>query len=154
MKRMTKEECMQFLRGPVRTGKLATVRKDGQPLVVPVWYDLEGETVVFMTAQDSIKAKNMRRDPRVSLCVDDEVTPFAYVELEGTVVMSDDADQALDWATRIGGRYMGRELAETYGKINSGAGVLIVHITLTNMHGYKDITGRYPQPVQPQGPSR
>ncbi len=44
MERMTKEECMQFLRSPVRTGKLATVRKDGQPLVVPVWYDLEGDT--------------------------------------------------------------------------------------------------------------
>ena len=42
-----------FLRRPVRTGKLATVRQDGRPLVVPVWYDLEGETVVFMTAQDS-----------------------------------------------------------------------------------------------------
>ncbi len=145
---------MQFLRSPVRTGKLATVRKDGQPLVVPVWYDLEGETVVFMTAQDSLKARNMHRDPRVSLCVDEEVTPFAYVALEGTVVMSDDADQVRYWATRIGGRYNGQELAETYGKINSSAGVLIVHVTPTNMHGYKDVTGRYPQPAQPQGPSR
>lgn len=154
MERMTKEECMQFLRSPVRTGKLATVRQDGRPLVVPVWYDLEGETVVFMTARDSIKARNMHRDPRVSLCVDEEVTPFAYVALEGTVVMFDDADQVRYWATRIGGRYMGQELAETYGKINSSAGVLIVHMTPTNMHGYKDVTGRYPQPAQPQGPSR
>jgi PPOX class probable F420-dependent enzyme len=154
MERMSKEECLQFLRTPVRTGKLATVRKDGRPLIVPVWYDLEGETVVFMTARDSSKAKNMRRDPRVSLCVDDEVTPFAYVELEGTVVLSDDADQARYWATRIGGRYMGQELAETYGKINSGTGELIVHVTPTNIHGYKDVTGRYPQPAQPQGPSR
>lgn len=154
MERMTKEECMQFLCSPVRTGKLATVRQDGRPLVVPVWYDLEGETVVFMTARDSIKARNMHRDPRVSLCVDEEVTPFAYVALEGTVVMFDDADQVRYWATRIGGRYMGQELAETYGKINSSAGVLIVHMTPTNMHGYKDVTGRYPQPAQPQGPSR
>ena len=154
MERMSREECLQFLRSPVRTGKLATARKDGRPQVVPVWYDLEGETVVFMTAPDSLKAKNMRRDPRVSLCVDDEVTPFAYVELEGTVVLSDDADQARYWATRIGGRYMGQELAETYGKINSDAGVLIVHVTPTNMHGYKDVTGRYPQPAPPQGPSR
>src|SRR5262245_23914932 len=138
MERMTKEECMQFLRSPVRTGKLATVCKDGRPLVVPVWYDLEGETVVFMTAQDSIKARNMRRDPRVSLCVDDEVTPFAYVELEGTVVMSDDTDQALYWATRIGGRYMGTELAETYGKINSGAGVMMETVQQIQMHGYID----------------
>jgi PPOX class probable F420-dependent enzyme len=154
MKRMSKEECLQFLRTPVRTGKLATVRKDGRPLIVPVWYDLEGEILVFMTAQDSSKARNMRRDPRVSLCVDDEVTPFAYVELEGTVVLTDDADQARYWATRIGGRYMGQELAEAYGKINSGTGELIVHVTPTNLHGYKDVTGRYPQPAQPQGPSR
>jgi PPOX class probable F420-dependent enzyme len=154
MERMTKEECRQFLRSPVRTGKLATVRKDGRPLIVPVWYDLEGETIVFMTAPDSLKARNMRRDPRVSLCVDDEVTPFAYVALEGTVVMSEDADQGLYWATRIGGRYMGQELAETYGKINSGPGVLVVRVTPTSMHGYKDVTGRYPQPARPQGPSR
>jgi PPOX class probable F420-dependent enzyme len=154
MERMTMEECRRFLRSPVRTGKLATVRKDGRPLIVPVWYDLEGETVVFMTAQDSLKARNMRRDPRVSLCVDDEVTPFAYVELEGTVVMSDDADQVRYWATRLGGRYMGQELAEIYGKVNSGTGVLVVHVTPTHIHGYKDITGRYPQPARPQGPSR
>ncbi len=150
MERLTPEECRGFLRSPVRTGKLATVRKDGRPLIVPVWYDLEEETLVFMTGRDSIKAKNMRRDPRVSICVDDEVTPFTYVELAGTVVLSNDAHQMRYWATRIGGRYMGQELAETYGKINSGAGELIVHVTPTHLHGYKDLTGRYPQPAQLQ----
>ena len=55
MERMTPEECRSFLLSPVRTGKLATVRKDGRPLVVQVWYDLEGETLVFMTGRDSIK---------------------------------------------------------------------------------------------------
>lgn len=151
MERMTSEECRSFLRSPVRTGKVATVRKDGRPLIVPVWYDLEEETLVFMTGRDSIKAKNMRRDPRVSICVDDEVTPFTYVELAGTVVLSNDADQMRYWATRIGGRYMGQELAETYGKINSGAGELIVHVTPTHLYGYKDLTGRYPQPGRLQG---
>ena len=147
MERMTPEECWSFLRNPVRTGKLATVRKDGRPLVVPVWYDLEGEVLVFMTGPDSIKARNIRHEPRVSVCVDDEVTPFAYVELAGTAVMSDDADQGRYWATRIGGRYMGQALAETYGQINSGAGVLTVHVTPTHLHGHKDVTGRYPQPT-------
>ena len=151
MERLTPEECRSFLRSPVRTGKLATVRKDGRPLIVPVWYDLEEETLVFMTGRDSAKARNMRRDPRVSVCVDDEGTPFAYVELAGTVVLSNDADQMRYWATRIGGRYMGQELAEHYGKINSGAGELIVHVTPTQLHGYKDLTGRYPQPAQLQG---
>ena len=154
MERMTSDECRSFLRSPVRTGKVATVRKDGRPHVVPVWFDLEGETLVFMSEKGSIKGRNLRRDPRACLCVDDETTPFAYVQVEGTVVMSADAGQVLYWATRIGGRYMGQELAEVYGKVNSGAGVLVVRITPMNMHGYKDITGRYPQPAQPQRPSR
>ena len=147
MERMTPEECWSFLRSPVRTGKLATVRKDGRPLVVPIWYDLEDETLVFMIGHDSLKARNIRHEPRVSLCVDDEITPFAYVELSGTAVMSADADQGRYWATRIGGRYMGQALAETYGKINSGSGELIVHVTPTHLHGYKEVTGRYPQPT-------
>jgi len=146
MERMTREECWDFLRSPVRTGKLATLRKDGRPHIVPIWYDLEGETIVFMTGRGSLKGKNLRRDPRVSMCVDDEVTPFAYVELEGTAVVADDADQRLPWATQIGGRYMGRDLAKTYGEINSEEDQIIVRITPTHMHGYKDVTGRYPQP--------
>ena len=146
MERMTREECWDFLRRPVRTGKLATLRKDGRPHIVPIWYDLEGETIVFMTGRDSRKGKNLRRDPRVSLCVDDEVTPFAYVELEGTAVLSNDADQRLPWATRIGGRYMGQDLAETYGKLNNEEDQIIVRISPTHTHGYKDVTGRYPQP--------
>ena len=146
MERMTREECWDFLRSPVRTGKLATLRKDGRPHIVPIWYDLEGETIVFTTGRDSRKGKNLRRDPRVSMCVDDEVTPFAYVELEGTAVLSDDADQRLPWATRIGGRYMGQDLAEFYGNLNSEDDQMIVRITPTQMHGYKDVTGRYPQP--------
>ena len=44
------------------------------------------------------------------------VTPFAYVELSGTAVMSDDAERVRYWAARIGGRYMGQALAETYGQ--------------------------------------
>src|SRR5229473_2281609 len=89
------EECRSFLGSPVRTGKLATMRKDGRPSVVPVWFDLEGETLVFTTWHKSIKAASIRRDPRVCLCVDDETPPFAYVQVEGTAVMSDDADMVI-----------------------------------------------------------
>ena len=153
MERMTIDECRSFLRSPVRTGKVATVRKDGRPHVVPVWFDLEGETLVFMIEEGSLKGRNLRRDPRACLCVDEETTPFAYVQVEGTVVMSADADQVCSWATRIGGRYMGQELAETYGKINSYDGVRIVRLTPTTMHGYKEVTGWYPQPAQRQSSS-
>jgi PPOX class probable F420-dependent enzyme len=141
MKKMTPEECYSFLVSPVRTGKLATVRKDGRPHVVPVWFDFEGETLVFTTWYKSIKAASIRRDPRVCLCVDDETPPFAYVQVVGTAELSNDAEQLQYWATRIGGRYMGQDLAEAYGKRNSVAGELLVRVTPTNMYGYKDVAG-------------
>jgi PPOX class probable F420-dependent enzyme len=141
MKKMTTEECRSFLLSPVRTGKLATMRKDGRPYVVPVWFDLEGETLVFTTWHKSIKAASIRRDPRVCLCVADETPPFAYVQVEGTAVLSPDVEQVRYWATRIGGRYMGQALAEAYGKRNSVEGELLVRVTPTNMHGAKEVAG-------------
>ena len=73
--------------------------------------------------------------------MDDETPPFAYVQVEGTAVLSNEADQLRYWATRIGGRYMGQALAETYGKRNSVEGELVVRVKLTHMHGYKEVAG-------------
>src|SRR5713226_10461141 len=127
---MLTAEQRAFLMEQARTAKLATVRKDGRPHVVPIWFDLDGDTLVFTTGQTSIKAANIRRDPRVCLCVDDETPPFAYVQVEGTAVLSHEAEQLQYWATRIGGRYMGHAVAETYGQRNSVEGELVVRVTL------------------------
>ncbi|HLE24909.1 MAG TPA: PPOX class F420-dependent oxidoreductase, partial [Thermodesulfobacteriota bacterium] len=111
MQKMTKSEYRNFLLEGTRTGKLAMARNDGRPNVVPIWVDLDGDTIVFTTGGSSIKAFNMRRDPRVCVCVDDQIPPFAYVQIEGTAALTDNPDELLYWATRIGGRYMGAELA-------------------------------------------
>ena len=60
------------LADPARTAKLAVVRADGSPHVAPVWVDLDGDDVVFMTSADTLKGKAIRRDPRVSLCWDED----------------------------------------------------------------------------------
>jgi PPOX class probable F420-dependent enzyme len=128
MQKMTHHEYRNFLLEGTRTGKLATVRNDGRPHVVPIWFDFDGETIVSTTGGSSIKATNMRRDPRVCVCVDDQIPPFAYVQIEGTAAFTDNPDELLYWATRIGGRYMGAELAEAYGKRNSVEGELLVRV--------------------------
>src|SRR5579871_1354835 len=97
---------------PARTAKLAIVRADGAPHVAPVWVDLDGDMVVFMTSAHTIKGKAILRDPRVSLCWDDERLPFSFVTIAGTATLSTDPDELLRWGTRIGGRYMGEERAE------------------------------------------
>jgi hypothetical protein len=114
---------------PPHTGKLATVRSDGRPHVAPVWYALDDDgSIVFNTGESTVKGRNLRRDPRASLCVDDERPPFSYVVVEGTVEITDDLGEVRRWATEIGGRYMGEERAEEYGARNGVEGELLVRL--------------------------
>jgi PPOX class probable F420-dependent enzyme len=138
---MTKTEWREFLLQGTKTGKLATVRKDGRPHVVPIWFHLDGDDVVFTTGGGSLKYKNMKRDPRVSITIDDQTPPYSYVMIEGTVSFSEDPEELLRWATRIGGRYMGEDQAEAYGKRNSTPGEVIVRITPTKVSAHKDVAG-------------
>ena len=132
-------EIRAFLLEATRTGKLATVRADGRPHIVPIWFLLDGDTIVFATGEGSVKARNMRRDPRVCLCVDDEQPPFAFATVEGTATFSDNMQDLTIWATRIAGRYMGQQLAEQYGRRNAVPGELLVRITPTKVIFEKDI---------------
>ena len=138
MQHLTSEQCA-FLSQDTRTGKLATVRKDGRPHVVPIWFVLDGNELVFNTGERTVKAANMRRDPRVTICVDEEIAPYAYIQIEGIASFSDDPVELLKWATLIGGRYMGAELAETFGKRNGVPGELLVRVTPTRVLFKKDI---------------
>ncbi len=70
----------------------------------------------------------IRREPRVSLCVDDERPPFAFVMIRGTATISEDLDELLEAATRIGGRYMGADRATEFGRRNLVAGELLVRV--------------------------
>lgn len=133
---MTREEAFAFLAAePARTGKLALVRSDGAPIVVPVWFALDGEDLLFNTAVDNVKGRILRRDPRVALCVDDERPPFAFVTLHGTATLSEDPEELRAWATTIGGRYMGAERAEEFGARNGVPGELLVRVRVTRIRG-------------------
>lgn len=121
------------LAAPARTAKLAVVRADGSPHVAPVWVDLDGDDVVFMTSADTIKGKAIRRDRRVCLCWDDERPPHSFVTLAGTAATTDDPDELLRWATRIAGRYMGADRADEYGRRNAVPPEMVVRVTPTTV---------------------
>jgi hypothetical protein len=122
-------EVRDFLASsPPRTGKLATVRADGRPHVAPVWYVMEGDTIVFNTGESTVKGRNLRRDPRASICVDDERPPFSFVVVEGTAELTDDPDDLRTSASLIGARYMGAERAEEFGARNGVPGELVVRL--------------------------
>ena len=75
----------------------------------------------------------------VSLLVDDEQPPFAYVKLTGSVTVSEDLDELRHWATRIGGRYMGTSRAEEFGARNGVAGELLVRLHAARIDGLRGI---------------
>ena len=137
---MTLEDAKRFITSEARTGKIAVVREDGSPMVVPVWFDLDVDgSIVFTTWHETIKARSIRREPRVCICVDDEAPPFHYVRIDGKAQVIDDLELLRRWATRLAARYMGPDLADAYGKRNSVPGELVVRVTPLRIIGLAEI---------------
>jgi len=142
---MGDDDVVAFLEArPARTAKLATVRADGRPHIAPIWYALDRSTagpdapigdLVFNTGSDTVKGRNLERDPRLALCVDDDTPPFTFVIVEGTATLSEDPEALRHWATVIGGRYMGDDRAESYGARNGVPGELVVRLRPTRVTG-------------------
>lgn len=136
---MTKDQWQKFISEGTHTAKLSTVRADGSPHIAPVWFLLDGDDIVFNTGEDTVKGRNMARDGRVSLCVDDDRPPFSFVTLQGRAELSDRLEEVRDWATRIAARYMGEDLAEQYGARNGVPGELLVRVRIEKVIALADI---------------
>ena len=90
---------------------------------------------VLTTSADTVKGKAILRDPRVSLCWDDERPPFCFVIVAGVAKTSTDPDDLLAWSTRIAGRYMGLERADEYGRRNAVPPEMVVRVSPTRVVG-------------------
>ena len=141
MSSITDPEVRAFLAEGTRTGKLSFLSSSGHPLVAPVWFVLEGDALIFNTGRDTAKGRYLARDPRVSLCVDLEAPPYAFVQVQGEAEVTEDPDELVRTATMIAARYMGPERAEEYGKRNGVPGELVVRVRPTKVLSVFDMTG-------------
>lgn len=130
-----------FLTEGTRTGKLSFTSASGQPLVVPVWFVLEGDDVVFNTGRDTAKGRALARDPRTAICVDLEQPPYAFIQVQGVAELSGDPAELVRTATAIAARYMGPERAAEFGQRNGVPGELVVRIRPHKVLGVFDMTG-------------
>jgi PPOX class probable F420-dependent enzyme len=137
--RMNVDECYAFCAEPVRPAILATVRRDGRPHAAPIWFALDEGEFVFTTGRDTIKGRNLRRNPRLTLCVQDDRPPFSYVLVEGSAALNEDPQALVHWATSIGGRYMGAARADEYGTRNAVAGEMVVRVRVSRISGVRDV---------------
>jgi PPOX class probable F420-dependent enzyme len=133
------EDVIAFLSEGTRTAVLGWVAADGRPLAAPVWFVVDDGELVFNTGRETAKGRALARDPRVVMCVDNSNPPFAFVQVQGVATISEDPRQLLDTATRIGGRYMGADRAEEFGRRNGVPGELVVRVRPTKVHAAFDV---------------
>ena len=130
-----------FLAHGTRTGKLAYLAASGHPLVAPVWFIVEGDSLVFNTGSQTAKGRALARDPRASMCVDEEEPPYAFVQVQGEAELSEDPAELLRTATVIAARYVGADRAGEFGKRNAVPGELVVRLRPVKVLANFDITG-------------
>lgn len=97
------EAVRAFLAEP-RFAVLATINKNGLPQQSVMWFELRGEQIMMNTAQGRLKDRNIRRDPRVSVCWEDG---YKYLAITGTVELNDDQSVAQADIAALAHRYNG-----------------------------------------------
>lgn len=103
MKHSLTSTMRAFLEAP-RFAVLGTTNEDGTPHLTVLWYELQGDEIVFNVAESSYKARNLRRDPRAGTVIEDG---YRYVGMYGSVTLVDDQAIALDDVRRLAIRYRG-----------------------------------------------
>lgn len=123
-----------FLAEP-RFAVLATINRDGSPQQTVMWYDLEGDAILMNTAEGRIKADNLRRDPRVSICVEDG---YRYVTITGRACLIEDQERAQADIARLAIRYHGAERARSIAEQFRGQHriTILVPIERVSAHGF------------------
>ena len=133
MTSITDPEVSAFLMEGTRTGKLGYASDSGRPLVAPVWFIVEDGCAVFNTGSGTAKGRALARDPRATLCVDQEEPPFGFVQVQGEAELSEDPGELLRTATAIAARYMGPDRADEFGSRNGVPGEVVVRLRPTRV---------------------
>jgi PPOX class probable F420-dependent enzyme len=91
---LLKDETRAFL-------YLATLMRSGSPQVTPIWFNTDGTHILINSARGRIKDRNMRRDSRVALCIQDPSNAYRYIQVQGKVIeiTEQGADEHIDALT-------------------------------------------------------
>ena len=108
---LDKPDDIDSFLGGVHIARMATVREDGRPHIAPIWYMWKDGAIYMETGHDTVKAKNLRHDPRCAISVD--VTGGGmrnrYIIIEGEAEFIEDAEQVQKIVKQIYIRYLGEE---------------------------------------------
>ena len=112
-------------------GHVVTLNSDGKPQVTMVWMDVDGDEVLFNTAEGRKKTQNLRRDPRITVSVQSRSDPQAYALFHGKArVTEEGADPHID---KLAKRFLG---ADKYPFRQPGEKRLLVRISVDRIGGF------------------
>ena len=125
-KRMSRRERERFLAGR-HVAVLATLAPDGQPVLTPIWYLYRDGLLYMRTGVESLKARNISRDPRVTVCVQDERAPYRSLTLYGRASIEAEEEGL---AAAIARHYLGAAGGAAYLRVASQAVEQSAEVTL------------------------
>lgn len=130
---MTEQDLALFWREP-NLAKLATINPDGTPHVTPIWYLHDGLHVVMITRPTSRKVRNIRRDPRVTVCIDRPTPPYAGVVVQGRALLEDVAYQEI--AVPMAVRYLGTDAGRLVGAEYARNDVMTIRVAIDRLSSW------------------
>jgi PPOX class probable F420-dependent enzyme len=124
---MELDAAQTFLAAP-RIGVLAVARASGPPIASPLWYWYEpGGDVVISVERHGAKAKALRATGVASLCAQSDELPYAFVTVDGPVVVEEGAD--IEFREQLAVRYLGEELGAAYVESSKDMDTVVARLT-------------------------
>ena len=123
----------RFVEKP-RIGRLGTVGPDGRPHIAPIWYRFLDGAFLVLTERGSQKHRNIERDPRVELCIDDERPPYHTVLVRGEASIEPAPGEA--WRLELAVHYLGDEAGRRYVETNADPNSILLRITPARVTGW------------------
>jgi PPOX class probable F420-dependent enzyme len=102
---------------------VATVNRDGSPQISIVWGDIDGDRLVFSTAEGRAKVRNLRRDPRIAISFSPPDQPYRNIALHGRAVAIENRGNGL--IDRMARKYLGTDRYEWARPIESSADAIV-----------------------------
>ncbi len=152
---MTPDEVLTFLAEGAKTLQVATIGRDGSPHLAPMWFVLDDGRIVFRSFTKSQKIVNLRRDPRVTVLVEegDSYGTLKGVMVRGSARLVDDPGYILEIYGRLGARYpfvgdtpvplAGEALEQAFGRFADKNTAVVVEATSTASWDHTKLGGSY-----------
>jgi PPOX class probable F420-dependent enzyme len=130
---MTADELTWFWREP-NLAKLATINQDGTPQVMPLWYLHDGRDLLMATRPTAHRVRNIRRDPRVTICIDRAAPPYAGVVVRGTATLEEVTYQPL--AVPLAVRYLGQDAGALIGATYARVDLITIRVAIGDLFSW------------------